>query len=210
MPSPSSVATCGLPQSIESLEGLRAYSIEPDRLRHWQVATPGTVLSKDGRNMASVLREIRDRDPNDMQRICELLQAIVPTIQRVEVKEYGRKLALEFTQRWDDGPRTLILDASAMSDGTLRALGLLAAPYQRSTPSLIAIEEPEATIHPGALGVILDVLQFRQPPDSTDRHDPQPRCARRRLAGGPAHSNGHLAGRSDATSCRSPSDRAMP
>jgi predicted ATPase len=46
-----------------------------------------------------------------------------------------------------------------MSDGTLRALGLLAAVYQRQTPTLLAIEEPEATIHPGALGVILDVLR---------------------------------------------------
>ena len=110
--------------------------------------------------MASVLREIRDRDPDDLQRICELLEAIVPTIKRVDVKDYGSKLALEFTQRWDEGPRSLTLEASSMSDGTLRALGLLAAVYQRSTPSLIAIEEPEATIHPGAIGVILDVLRF--------------------------------------------------
>ena len=47
-----------------------------------------------------------------------------------------------------------------MSDGTLRALGLLAAIYQPSAASLMAIEEPEATIHPGALGVILDVLHY--------------------------------------------------
>jgi predicted ATPase len=47
-----------------------------------------------------------------------------------------------------------------MSDGTLRALGILTAIYQRQTPTLIAIEEPEATIHPGALGVILDVLSL--------------------------------------------------
>jgi predicted ATPase len=46
-----------------------------------------------------------------------------------------------------------------MSDGTLRALGLLAAVYQKRLPSIMAIEEPEATIHPGALGIILDVLR---------------------------------------------------
>lgn len=46
-----------------------------------------------------------------------------------------------------------------MSDGTLRAVGLLAAVYQRQTPTLIAVEEPEATIHPGALGAVLDLLQ---------------------------------------------------
>ena len=46
-----------------------------------------------------------------------------------------------------------------MSDGTLRALGLLAAVYQRAAPSVLVIEEPEATIHPGALGAVLDLLR---------------------------------------------------
>jgi predicted ATPase len=46
-----------------------------------------------------------------------------------------------------------------MSDGTLRAIGLLAAVFQRPVPSLIVIEEPEATIHPGALESVLDLLR---------------------------------------------------
>ena len=46
-----------------------------------------------------------------------------------------------------------------MSDGTLRAIGLLAAVFQRPVPSLIAVEEPEATIHPGALESVLDLLR---------------------------------------------------
>jgi predicted ATPase len=45
-----------------------------------------------------------------------------------------------------------------MSDGTLRAIGLLAAVFQTSRPSLLAVEEPEATIHPGALDSVLDLL----------------------------------------------------
>jgi predicted ATPase len=47
-----------------------------------------------------------------------------------------------------------------MSDGTLRVLGMLMAVFQKSTPSLIVIEEPEATIHPGALGAILDLIHI--------------------------------------------------
>ena len=50
-------------------------------------------------------------------------------------------------------------DAFNMSDGTLRVLGMLAAIFQRPAPSLIVIEEPEATVHPGAIGSILDVLR---------------------------------------------------
>lgn len=46
-----------------------------------------------------------------------------------------------------------------MSDGTLRATRLLLAVYQKPTPSLVVLEEPEATIHPGALGAVLDLLR---------------------------------------------------
>ena len=46
-----------------------------------------------------------------------------------------------------------------MSDGTLRVLGILLAVYQVSPPSLIAIEEPEASIHPAALEVLVDILK---------------------------------------------------
>ncbi len=145
---------------FEVLAGIQAYSINPAKLREWQVPDAGWFLRSDGGNAASVLQAIEDHDRDDLQRICELLEAIVPAVKQVRVKDYGAKLAIEFVQRWDDGPVSLTLDASSMSDGTLRALGLLAAVYQRSDPPLIAIEEPEATIHPGALGVILDVLSF--------------------------------------------------
>jgi AAA domain, putative AbiEii toxin, Type IV TA system len=144
---------------FRALEGIRAYAIDPHRVGEWQPPDSGRTLHGNGDNAANVLQGIKDNNPDDLRRICEIVGSIVPAIERIDVKEYGNKLGLEFTQRWDDGPISLTPDASSMSDGTLRALGLLAAVYQRQTPSLIAIEEPEATIHPGAIGVILDVLR---------------------------------------------------
>ena len=44
-----------------------------------------------------------------------------------------------------------------MSDGTLRVLGLLLAVGQ-PTPSLVGIEEPEATVHPAIIEMIMEVL----------------------------------------------------
>ncbi len=46
-----------------------------------------------------------------------------------------------------------------MSEGTLRALGLLTAAFQEPPPSVLIVEEPELSMHPGALGAILDVLR---------------------------------------------------
>ena len=55
--------------------------------------------------------------------------------------------------------RPLPLDASDMSDGTLRALGLLLAAYQPGRHSVVAIEEPEATVHPAAAELVTQVLR---------------------------------------------------
>jgi predicted ATPase len=45
-----------------------------------------------------------------------------------------------------------------MSDGTLRVLGLLLAVYQPGTYSIVAVEEPEATVNPAVAEVVVEVL----------------------------------------------------
>jgi predicted ATPase len=44
-----------------------------------------------------------------------------------------------------------------MSDGTLRLLALLVAAFQ-TTSSLVAIEEPETSLHPGAIRGLTEAL----------------------------------------------------
>jgi predicted ATPase len=143
---------------LRTLAGMRTYSIDPSRLREAQDSNGRMGLKADGGNAASVLQEIARNSRDDLQRIGELLTAIVPNTKKVQPVKRGKKLTLEFTQEWGEKKR-LRFDASSMSDGTLRALGLLAAVYQRPTPTVLVIEEPEATIHPGALGAILDLLR---------------------------------------------------
>lgn len=140
------------------LAGMRVYSIEPAKLREMQDPDSGVSLRFDGSNAASVLQEIERQDPEDLARICEILRTIVPKTTHVASKKHGNKLSLEFTQQWNDSSK-LRFEAFSMSDGTLRALGLLTAVYQRPRPSVLVIEEPEATIHPGALGAVLALLR---------------------------------------------------
>jgi len=143
---------------LRALASMRVYSIEPAKLREMQDPDSGISLRPDGSNATSVLQEIERQEPADLERIGQILASIVPNTKRVRIKKHGKKLSLEFTQEWGDRKR-LTFEAFSMSDGTLRALGLLAAVYQRPTPSLMVIEEPEATIHPGALGAVLDLLR---------------------------------------------------
>ncbi|MBE3069164.1 MAG: AAA family ATPase, partial [Planctomycetes bacterium] len=143
---------------LRTLAGMRVYSIEPAEVQEMQDPDSGVSLRTDGSNAASVLQEIERRSGQDMEQICEALGTIVPNTTRVHTKKHGKKISLEFVQEWG-GNKRLRFEAFNMSDGTLRALGLLTAVYQHPSPSLLAIEEPEATIHPGALGAVLDLLR---------------------------------------------------
>jgi predicted ATPase len=48
--------------------------------------------------------------------------------------------------------------AANMSDGTLRALGVLVALFQAGNAPLVGLEEPEAGLHPAAVSVLLDAM----------------------------------------------------
>ena len=140
------------------LSGIRVYSIEPSAVRDLQEPDAGTSLRSDGGNAASVLKMLSRGDKGVLERVSELLSKIVPCTEAVRPKKHGKKLTIEFTQQWAPKKR-VSFEAFSMSDGTLRALAILMAVFQEPTPTLIAIEEPEATIHPGALGALMDGLQ---------------------------------------------------
>lgn len=143
---------------LKTLSAIRTYAIEPIKLREMQEPDSGLSLKSDGSNAASVLQVIARQSPEDMERIGEILTTIAPNTTHVRPIKHGNKLTLEFTQEWGQGKR-LKLESFSMSDGTLRALGLLTAVYQRPRPAVMVIEEPEATIHAGAIGAILDLLR---------------------------------------------------
>jgi len=140
------------------LQSMKVYCIDPSKLRDMQDPDSGTSLRSDGANAASVFEEIERRSPHAVKRIQEFLSTIVPHTRTVDTAQHGKKLALEFTQQWD-GNKKLEFEAFNMSDGTLRAFGLLLAVFQIPSPSLIVVEEPEASMHPAAASAILDLLR---------------------------------------------------
>ena len=141
---------------FDFLANMRTYRIDPLTLRSDHEQYGNMELDEDGSNAARVLRRIERKSPEDWEEICELLASAVPGLDSVHARRRSGELTLEFLLNLRMGRARF--DASDMSDGTLRALGILVAAYQRPAPSLMVIEEPEASIHPGALGVILDVL----------------------------------------------------
>lgn len=141
----------------DAITSFRFYALLPDRIRELQEPDRGEVLKPDGSNSAAVLREIRQRDRLRYDRLCNYLGSVVPGIEAVSYATAGPKETLEFQQDIGDA-YPWAFSSMSMSDGTLRVFGALLAIYQMSAPSLIMIEEPEATIHPAALEVLLDIL----------------------------------------------------
>ena len=149
----------GFSKLFRLLFTIAVYSIDPNTLRRDRDAGAAGDLLGDGANTVNVLQELQDHSPETVGRISELLSSIMPSRVHVRPVQRGDRASLEFDQEWN-GDGRITLSAAPMSDGTLLALGFLTAIFQPFPHSLIAIEEPENTIHPGALSLISDLLEF--------------------------------------------------
>ena len=140
------------------------YSLNPEAIRDLQPTDPGELLKRDGSNAASVLSNLGARSPAFKKRIEAYLARIVPDIAAVDRRSVGPREALEFRQEVRGAKHPWRFFAGNMSDGTLRAFGVLLALFQGAGDHgaqrrLVGIEEPEAALHPGATGVLIDSLQ---------------------------------------------------
>lgn len=142
------------------LTDIRHYSVRPQQLRELQDLDPteGWTLQDDGSNAASVLRRLQKENEELYDRICRLLSSVVPGVESVEPKMLEQKEMLIFRQQMKGQKHPWSFSALNMSDGTLRMLGILLAVYQPKNAYLIAIEEPESTIHPAAADALMDIL----------------------------------------------------
>lgn len=140
------------------LTGLRAYSIQPGKMRELRDPESGLVLDPDGGNAAAVLRNLHEHSTEAYRRIKSVLGSVVPGMTHVEGATVGGKQFLFFAEQRNSGDLPLGLFPTSVSDGTLRMLGLLLAAYQPARPTMLLVEEPEATIHPAAVDALMAVM----------------------------------------------------
>jgi energy-coupling factor transporter ATP-binding protein EcfA2 len=143
----------------ELLRDIAVFALEPRVLQEMQEPDAGLSLKSDGSNLSSVLQNMREPA---LRRLCELLGSVVPGVSEVTPLKHGKKMTLRFKQTWSgdsDQQEESSHEAFAMSDGTMRVLGILTAFLQNERPKVIALEEPESTIHPEALTALLDLFR---------------------------------------------------
>lgn len=115
-------------------------------LRQPCLAVTSPTLSSDGGNLAAVfatLAFIRE-DTEDLDRT---IDDAFPGAT-LEIPPPGRFAS--FGMRFSDQPKRLF-EAAELSDGTLRYLGLAGALLAYRLPAFIALNEPEASLHPDLL-----------------------------------------------------------
>jgi predicted ATPase len=111
-----------------------------------------TYLARDGANAGDVLKAVQDTPAH--QWILDRIKLVVDGLVDVRADALMGRRVLHFMQ--SHGGKEIELDASQVSQGTLRSLGTLLALRQVRTPSLVLLDEIENSIHPGALSVILE------------------------------------------------------
>jgi predicted ATPase len=160
------VAASGIPEFrpvFDALSRIEVYNLNPREIGAMQKPDPGDLLRREGSNAASVLQQF----PAEVrQRVTGNLSRIVPGVSGVEAKTLGSQETIEFRQTVKGQEHPWRFLAAAMSDGTLRALGILLAVFQaaaarpgRLPPNLIGLEEPEMALHPAAASVLLSALR---------------------------------------------------
>lgn len=147
----------------EVLTAMGFYNLNPAPMRELRRPDSGDRLHRDGSNIASVVARIMEHSPDTSDRINEYLGAVVPGLTRATRAQVGGYETIDFEQSVSGHSEGVKFRADSMSEGTLRALGLLVAVMQFKGSSrrlrLVGIEEPETALHPAALTALMDALR---------------------------------------------------
>jgi predicted ATPase len=144
------------------LKSIAVYNIFPDQLRQPSKYTPVKPLDKLGENWASILKDL---DKSDWEAdFVEALNKLTGDIDEFRIQPVAGFLMPSFRHGESPGekPKGKWFNATSESDGTLRVAGILTALLQKPYLSVIGIEEPELTVHPGAIGLIFDFIKQAQ------------------------------------------------
>jgi predicted ATPase len=158
------VNASGLPEfrpAYDALSGMEVYNLSPGEIKAMQKPDPGDILRREGGNIASVFQNLEE---SHKKRVNEYLSRIVSGLADARTKVLGSQETIEFRQAVKGQKHPWTFLASSMSDGTLRALGVLVAIFQNvreeaGAPMLIGLEEPEMALHPAASAVLLSALR---------------------------------------------------
>ncbi|NOY92026.1 MAG: AAA family ATPase [Deltaproteobacteria bacterium] len=143
---------------FEQLSKMVIYAIFPDTLGRPQNFDKTRPMRSHGENWVSTLREMV-KDEALKQELVVGLHKLTGDIEDVRVTRAADFLVAEFKQATKGAKSKRWFSARQQSDGTLRVAGILTALLQEPPLPVLGVEEPELTVHPGALPLLFDYLR---------------------------------------------------
>lgn len=140
---------------FEELRNMTVYSVFPDTLREPQKYNPEKPMQRHGQNWISILQD-QPQETWKPELVAALLK-LTGDIEDVKVERAAGYLVAWFLHTSKQRKKWFAADQE--SDGTLRVAGIISALLQEPPLSVVGIEEPELTVHPGALPLLVDFLR---------------------------------------------------
>lgn len=147
-------------QVLDTVRNLRSYELSTAAIASAPAIGDRATLASDGSNAGDVLKALQGTE--DHSWIVRRLGALTTGVTDVRAEALLGRRVLRFRRDQAGGAREF--DASQVSQGTLRGLGVFLALRQQPAPALVLLDEIENSVHPSALAVLLEAAAA-----STDR-----------------------------------------
>jgi predicted ATPase len=145
-----------------ALRSMRFYELDSTVLR--ELVTPtatSPALGPAGDQLGPVLGALA-ADKTGKERFDAYVSALVPGALGVDERREGRYSTVQARFRGSDGIGEATFQREELSEGTVRAAGVLAALFQAPILDgripLIGIEEPETALHPAGVGALYEAF----------------------------------------------------
>jgi predicted ATPase len=142
-----------------ALRNVCVYAVFPDTLREPQKPDTVRPMKQHGENWTTILQGMTANGAAGELKAA--LAKLTGDIADFRVRQLGGYLNAEFLHATERkrGDRQKWFESAQESDGTLRVAGIITALLQEPPLTLIGIEEPELTVHVGAIPLLYDYLK---------------------------------------------------
>lgn len=143
-----------------TLERLALYHFEPSSLRAPDSLAEGfdeeQAIDSKGRHLPLALLRLSERDESAPARVANTLASVVDGVDSLSAERNSSTKTVEI--RLSDLAKRKF-SADALSDGTLRVLGLALLLHDSKVLGTLLLEEPENGVHPNQLPALLNLIR---------------------------------------------------
>jgi predicted ATPase len=155
---------------LQELGEVQIYSFDATAISAGARLEPQVRLDSTGGNLAVVLDQIHNLQPERFEQLNEEMGRWLPEFDRILFDTPGKgRRGLVLRTREGQFP----IAASDVSQGTLLALAILTLTYVPNPPSVVCLEEPDRGIHPRLLRDVRDAMyRLSYPENFGEKRDP--------------------------------------